>query len=340
MPIPFAEVPLPSSNTEMDNQAWPSEPSSTPSTAVAPAKSTTLAFHESSKLMIIAARIIDVIRYKESNDLEEHVIINMQSVLFSYSTAAINLIESKTSLRLDTWFNALPEKLLVWARSTSPLPHLIVLHICYWWLLIVLHQSLYPEEQQPQLAGSGKDKDKTVPAQRMPITDLSIKMCDRAAHKIVQLINMFDDQHGLRFFPRNMIEAISACGTALLREYALAPVAANKKRATAANGANTCISALRTISTTWPCATARADDLESRLQGRFGAIVPVPQVDGSTTDDGGEDQGNNSVEDDYSDSSSAFYQYMHDWSHLPDASPGMGSELSFEYAEDVDSEGI
>ncbi|KAG9112635.1 hypothetical protein FRC07_007892 [Ceratobasidium sp. 392] len=252
MPVPLPDVSLPSSSIDMDNQPWPSDLPLTLSDLVGPAKLTTVAFHETSKLMIIAARIISLVRLKEANDVEEHAIINMH-------------------LRLDTWFNALPEKLLVWARSASPLPHLIVLHICYRWLLIVLHQSQYPEEQQQQQwSGSGKSPDKpaSTPA-RTPITELSIKMCDRAAHKIVQLINMFDDHHGLRFFPRNMIEAICACGAALIREYVLAPPAANKKRATAVGGVTTCVNALRAMSTAWPCANMRADDLERRLQERF-----------------------------------------------------------------------
>ncbi|KAG9093299.1 hypothetical protein FRC07_011490, partial [Ceratobasidium sp. 392] len=228
-------------------------------------------------------------------------------------------------LRLDTWFNALLEKLLVWARSASPLPHLIVLHICYWWLLIVLHQSQYPEEQQQQQSsGSGKSPDKPASTPpRTPITELSIKMCDRAAHKIVQLIKMFDDHHGLRFFPRNMIEAICACGAALIREYVLAPPAANKKRATAANGVTTCVNALRAMSTTWPCANMRADDLERRLQERFSPIVPVSPLNKPVTDDQNQNQ---NQPDNGSDVSSMFYQHMYEWS----LSVGLGSESSFE----------
>ena len=84
--------------------------------------------------------------------------------------------------------------MLVWARTTSPLPHIILLHICYWWLIITLHQPFYQKSQ-----ASEEDP-------RSSITDLSIKMCDRAAHKIVQLINMFNEQHGIRYFPRNMLK--------------------------------------------------------------------------------------------------------------------------------------
>ncbi|CCO37356.1 hypothetical protein BN14_11511 [Rhizoctonia solani AG-1 IB] len=53
-----------------------------------------------------------------------------------------------------------------------------------------------------------------------PIHDLSIKMVDRATHKIVQLLQIFEEQHGMRFFPRNMIYVIYECGLALLKEAA------------------------------------------------------------------------------------------------------------------------
>lgn len=96
------------------------------------------------------------------------------------------------SLQLDTWFNNLPANFLVWARSSSPLPHIIVLHIWYWSLLIYLHQPFYTLAQSTST--------------RLPVGDLSVKMCDRASHKIVQLVGMYDVHYGLRFFPRNMIE--------------------------------------------------------------------------------------------------------------------------------------
>ncbi|KAG8696342.1 hypothetical protein FRC09_008571 [Ceratobasidium sp. 395] len=143
-------------------------------------------------------------------------------------------------------------------------------------------------------------------------------MCDRAVGKIVQLIKMFDDQHGLRFFPRNMIEAspspaVCACGAGLLREYTAAPPGAHKKRANAANGLNTCIDALRTIGTAWPCAIIRADDLQTKLRERMGGTFPIAQVDGpsvSTTDD-------LDLDDPNMDLSTEFYQYLHEWGQTP-----------------------
>ncbi|KAG8738090.1 hypothetical protein FRC10_007301 [Ceratobasidium sp. 414] len=154
-------------------------------------------------------------------------------------------------------------------------------------------------------------------------------MSDRAAHKIVQLLAMFDGQHGLRFFPRNMIEAICGCGTALLREYSSAPPAANKKRSNAANGISACINALRAMSTTWPSAQARADDLQLRLQEQFTPAFPMAQVDGPSAGMSGDSSTDPDLED-AADISNVFYQYMHEWGHMPTTQGGLPSELGSE----------
>ncbi|CAE6481198.1 unnamed protein product [Rhizoctonia solani] len=97
------------------------------------------------------------------------------------------------------------------------------------------------------------------------IHEQSIKMVDRATHKIVQLLQMFGKLHMMMFFPRNMIHVIYECGIALLKESATAPVAATKKRAIALEAARTCLCVLRETSRTWPWAEQLADHLEGKL---------------------------------------------------------------------------
>ncbi|KAG9119740.1 hypothetical protein FRC07_005080 [Ceratobasidium sp. 392] len=244
MPVPITSVNLPSIDSEMDSQPWPMSPADAPTVNVIQPKSTSLVFSESCKLLVIANRIIEV--------------TSPQGQVTQGDAVALNL-----HLQLDTWFNNLPEGLLVWARSTPPLPHVIMLHICYWWLLIHLHRPFYHRTQPPNISAFA------------PATNHSVKMCDRGAHKIVQLLKMFDIQHGFRFFPRNMLQAsrvssspyaINSCGDALLMESVSSPPGAAKKRATAHEGVGVCILALRTVSPTWPCAEAFANELEARLE--------------------------------------------------------------------------
>lgn len=245
IPIPRPSISLPSVDVELDKQPWLGELAQTSPHNGSPPNMTTRTFLETCKLLVISTRVIDIVHRQALTTPEERTIIN-------------------THLQLDTWFNGLPEDLLVWARSTSPLPHVIVLHVCYWWIIIRLHQPFYHKAQEPE-----QDP-------RMPITDLSIKMCDRAAHKIVQLINMFNEHYGIRFFPRSMLKAIFTAGMALLQESAAAPAAAVKKRSYAQDNVGTCIQALNSLSETWPCARELSNELQSQLQHQ--SQFPTPSL--------------------------------------------------------------
>ncbi|KAG8794036.1 hypothetical protein FRC12_000748 [Ceratobasidium sp. 428] len=188
MPIPLAGVSLPAIDSRMDSQPWPMSPADEGVAGGTQPKLISLVFFESCKLLVIGTRVLEATIPPAQNAQGDNLALNLH-------------------LQLETWFNNLPEGLLVWA----------------------------------------------------------LKMCDRGAHKIVQLLNMFDDQYGLRFFPRNMLQAINSCGNALLREFA-SSLGAAKKRATAHEGVEVCVRALRTASPTWPCAEALANDLEARLE--------------------------------------------------------------------------
>lgn len=129
---------------------------------------------------------------------EDNTAINLQCAFstFHYFEKIYSFV---CSLQLDTWFNKLPSELLISVRaSVAPLPHVILINICYWRILMYLHQPFY---QRNQLSERPPNRDSRL------FSDLSIKMCDRAAYKILQLINIFDQSYSLRFFPRNMLQA-------------------------------------------------------------------------------------------------------------------------------------
>ncbi|CUA67561.1 hypothetical protein RSOLAG22IIIB_07435 [Rhizoctonia solani] len=88
-------------------------------------------------------------------------------------------------------------------------------------------------------------------------------MCTRATEKLVQLFTTFDSQFGLRYFPRNLIKSIHACGSALVIERDSASSASRKKRATATESIGVCINALKTIGDIWPVAIRMCEELET-----------------------------------------------------------------------------
>lgn len=116
-------------------------------------------------------------------------------------------------------------------------------------------------------------------------TDLSVKICDRAANKIVQLVALFDKCYGLKYFPLNMLQVSHAslldnsdlfvkvifmAGATLLVQSATLSESAVKKRAEAHDATRKCIRALQLASQTWECANVSADQLQRLLHEQTG----------------------------------------------------------------------
>ncbi|CAE6437260.1 unnamed protein product, partial [Rhizoctonia solani] len=151
-------------------------------------------------------------------------------------------------LKLEIWFNSLPDGVMIRQRAALTFPPVLALHIVYWWFILHSHSPI--SEQSSILTTE-------------PVRDLSVKMCSRATDKLVQLFNTFDKQFGLRYFPRNLVKAIYACGCALVIERDSASSASRKKRATAMEGIEFCIHALKVIGDIWPVAICMSEELES-----------------------------------------------------------------------------
>ncbi|KAJ1305122.1 hypothetical protein OPQ81_000159 [Rhizoctonia solani] len=283
VPVPHPGVSLPSIDTDSDNLLW--------SAGITgfPPRLTTKTFFETCKLMVTATKIIAFMFSKDHETYDERAVINLH-------------------LQLDTWFNNLPRELLVWARSTSPLPHIITLHICYWFLLMCLHQPFYhrPTSAETDKGKSTNTTNETSGQGSDPIYDLSMKMVDRATHKIVQLLQMFEEQHGMLLFPRNMVHVIYECGLVLLTEAATVPVAATKKRTNALEACHVCLRTLRGTSRTWPWADQLASRLEEKLN-EAGANATMQTIASNwKVPESGNDRAG-------MDGPQTFYQFVHVW---------------------------
>ncbi|CAE6461401.1 unnamed protein product [Rhizoctonia solani] len=101
-------------------------------------------------------------------------------------------------------------------------------------------------------------------------------MVDRATHRIVQLLQMFEEQHEMKFFPRNMIHVIYECGIVFLKEFRYVPLGATKKRVAAMEACHVCLRALRGASVTWPWAEHLAGELEANLHAARSNITAEP----------------------------------------------------------------
>ncbi|QRV89881.1 Fungal specific transcription factor domain [Ceratobasidium sp. AG-Ba] len=250
IPLPHLGVGMPVVDTSMDQSPWTGDPHSPVEIEKHQPNNATLVFFETSKLMLIALRIMNTVY---SQGRQNWKVTEKDSV-------------SDIHLVLETWYNNLPEDLLVSSRSSArPTPHVIVLNIAYWWLLMLLHRPFYARTQRPASHASTEQPPTS-------FMDLSVKFCDRAATKIVQLITLFDQSHGMKYYPLNMLQAIFMAGTTLLVQAATLSGLAVKKRMDAHEATRKCIYALRAASQTWESANLSASRLEQLLQEQTGAL--------------------------------------------------------------------
>ncbi|KAF8738320.1 Fungal specific transcription factor domain, partial [Rhizoctonia solani] len=244
VPLPHLNVNLPEIDDNLDQQIWPGERFQSPGEVEKPQPSrTTKVFFEACKLMLSGVRIMEAVY---SQGRQNWRVTQKDSV-------------SDIHLNLDTWYNNLPESLTISARSaTKPLPHVIVLNIAYWWLLLLLHRPFYA-----RTARSASNASTEIPSS---FTDLSVKICDRATVKIVHLVMLFDKCYGMRYFPLSMLQVIFMAGATLLVQSASLSETAVKKRADAHEGTRKCVYALQAAAQTWDCAKISASYLQSLLK--------------------------------------------------------------------------
>ncbi|CAE6335274.1 unnamed protein product [Rhizoctonia solani] len=244
IPLPHLNVNLPEIDQRLDQQIWPGERLQPPVEPEKPQPNrATQVFYEACKLMLFGVRIMDAVY---SQGRQNWRVAQRDSV-------------SEIHLNLDTWYNNLPENLTISARSaTKPLPHVIILNIAYWWLLLLLHRPFYARTVR-----SASNASTEIPSS---FTDLSVKICDRATVKIVHLVMLFERCHGMRYFPLSMLQVVFMTGATLLVQSATLSESAVKKRADAHEGTRKCVYALQAAAQTWDCAQLSANHLQNLLQ--------------------------------------------------------------------------
>ncbi|CAE6534486.1 unnamed protein product [Rhizoctonia solani] len=171
----------------------------------------------------------------------------MQSVkLMLVSPSIPSVIQNKSAvidmnLKLDAWFNSLPDALLIRQRSTLTQPPLLALHIRYWWAILDLYLPFFDGSDQ----GASQ----------------SAKVCARATEKLVKLFGVYDTQFGFRYFPRNLMRAIHTCACGLLLERSQANEG-TKRRAIVQDGVDMCVRGLRTLGEIWSGTESLVENLE------------------------------------------------------------------------------
>ncbi|KAF8747472.1 nitrogen assimilation transcription factor, partial [Rhizoctonia solani] len=220
--LPHLDVGLPEVDSIRDNREWGELHLVEHQEYKSQPNQSSLVFYEGCRLMLIAIRIMDTVYLQGHQQLGPGDNDDIPKI------------------------HNLPAQVRVSPQSVvSPLPHVIIINITYWWLRILLHRP-FSFRTQSIFGDSGK----SVPT---GATYLSFHACE-AAKSIVQLITIFDHTYGSQFFPLSMLQASASF-----------VVSSSKPRTDAREMVQECIRVLRAASQTWETANSYASRLESLL---------------------------------------------------------------------------
>ncbi|KAH9986615.1 hypothetical protein BJV77DRAFT_950868 [Russula vinacea] len=162
---------------------------------------------------------------------------------------------AQMDLKLSSWKNDLPAEIDITKSSLGvPQPHQLMLHMTYYWLIILLHRPFYRRRR------SFEDLD--------GYTD-HIKPCDRAAAAIMDLAGTWRRNFSLRYVPITMIQVLSAAATIFVVAAVQAvsgPRIAHGALDSAEKSAANVVQYLREVGESFASATTVADILQNLIQ--------------------------------------------------------------------------
>lgn len=159
--------------------------------------------------------------------------------------------------RLTGWYTSLPASLLYHAPAqlaTAP-PHVIILHIEYWYAVMILHRAILPKELRGEVA-----LHRQAPTQDMI---RHLERCQTAAAKISYTVDVLREVTGLRFNPPFLTSYILSAGVTHVLLLGLRPM-----DEVASRGLAQCLIALQSMEAWWPSAEI-ANALLKEVKQRF-----------------------------------------------------------------------
>ncbi|KAF9011740.1 hypothetical protein BDQ17DRAFT_1503158 [Cyathus striatus] len=184
--VPFpsgvAHIPVPFVDSDFDQMTWKDPQGNVPEQPNLLSKT----FAATVGLLMIARRIMDLVY-----------------AFFFLRFCPPSFLLTIHSLALNTWKSNLSSDVDLTPKSRSTAtPHRLMLHLCYWWLTILIHRPFYHRTTK-QIHSSDKEID-------------HIKHCKRAAQNIMELAEIWRDLYTLRYVPVTFIQTIFSAGTIYL----------------------------------------------------------------------------------------------------------------------------
>ncbi|KAM5530856.1 hypothetical protein V8D89_015474 [Ganoderma adspersum] len=176
-----AQFSVPYIGGDIDSTSWfwgPSKMPPQPSNVVK-------CFEASCDLMFIARRIFDFLNGLSPGSKREGT---LQTV-------------SELDIQLNNWKDSLPPEVdLTAASRPNALPHRLMLHLAYWWLLLLLHRPFY---RRAKSGSVGPDID-------------HVKLRNRASDNIMLLLGIWHEKYTLRYIPITLMQVTYCAGTSFV----------------------------------------------------------------------------------------------------------------------------
>lgn len=165
---------------------------------------------------------------------------------------------------MEKWLDTLPDALRLpnTARGETRIvpSHILNLHALHCFILILLHR--------PWFARLKPDSP----------TEVSVAKCERAAHKMVQILQLYRKCPGLRYCPITLNQYAFTAGTVHLLSATHNVDKSSRKAKASIEAVHTCITALEEMGDTLECAVVSASTLCKLLDESNHARLPKPPV--------------------------------------------------------------
>ncbi|KAL0945802.1 hypothetical protein HGRIS_012089 [Hohenbuehelia grisea] len=267
IPVPFVEE-------DFDGILW----SHPPSNPVPQPGYLSKTFKESTKLLLIARSIMDVV-YVPIKPILEHFVLNSaisNGISSSEDRRRVNYdLVSKIDVELNTWKDELPPEIdnNLASRPTAT-PHKIMLHLAYWWLFILLHRPLYRRPRPSHSSNAAIDH---------------VKLCNRAADNIMELLGKWQTLYGLRYAPITLVQVVFSAGTVFLLSAVqatsglrVAPVSLKHSL----ERADMCMRYLGECGRSWQCANNIAEILRNLLRKQLEPRLQLRGLSAASVNEG------------------------------------------------------
>ncbi|KAG8799407.1 hypothetical protein FRC17_007144, partial [Serendipita sp. 399] len=243
-PNPTIEIHYPGIDERADNIPWEWRTPGTWNSGNAQSRkalpttpaNTSSAFYQTTKLMVLATRVMNTIWKLPRNAGSE-----------SIATLALDV---------DSWLEDLPDSMRITRPKTSQaLPHVLMINMAHQWIQIILHRPFYRLTRNKG--------------------DPSIKRCDSGCEKILQYLAAWRRLYGLRYVPITVVQMAFVAGTTCLLK-AIQSVNMPEKRRGALDDVREIVRALNEMARTWKAARQSAEALKVLLHEQVSASERSP----------------------------------------------------------------